>query len=238
MNLDPIPSAFQIRCGGYKGNQASFGNHRRQCVAYIRSFLGMVCVDIANKLTSDSKTNVAFRPSMNKFESENCSIDIVRAANYSMSYLNRQIILLLSSQGIPDSVFHTLQDEMIDEVMSITADAERAGQVLHKFNGKSGGNGTHQMMIGYLWRFGLRQEAFARQFLICFQAFQLKQLRTKSRILIKKGCVLFGVVDESKILKYGQVFIQIIDNETDKPRIITGPVIVTRNPCLHPGKKR
>ena len=77
----------------------------------------MVCVDVANKLSSDPTVNVAFRRSMKKFESANRSMDIVRAANFSFSYLNRQIILLLSSRGIPDSVFHVLQDEMIDEVM-------------------------------------------------------------------------------------------------------------------------
>ena len=197
----------------------------------------MVCMDVANKLSSDPTVNVAFRRSMEKFESANRSIDIVRASNFSLSYLNRQIILLLSSQGIADSVFHALQDEMIDEVMSITRNAQRACHVLRQFNGKSGGNETHRMLIGYLSRFGLRQEDFARRLLLCFQAFQLKQLRTKARILIKNGCVLFGVVDETKTLKYEEVFIQMTENETGKARIIKDTtVIVTRNPCLHPGK--
>jgi RNA-dependent RNA polymerase len=196
----------------------------------------MVCLDIGNILASRPKVGVAFRQSMEKFESENCSIDIVQTSHFSLSYLNRQIILLLSARRIPASVFHTLQNEMIDEVMSITRNPEYACQILSKFSGRSGGNGTHRLMIGFFTRFGLHTERFIRQILQSFQEFQMKRLRTKAQILVENGCMLFGVADETRTLKYEQVFIQIERDENEKSRIIQGPVIVTRNPCLHPGK--
>ncbi|CAF4493058.1 unnamed protein product, partial [Rotaria sp. Silwood2] len=217
MNLDSTPSAFQIRFAGYKG---------------------MVCISLEDKIANDSKIRVALRPSMKKFDSDNCSIDIVRPSNFLLSYLNRQIILLLSSRHIPNSVFHHFQDEMLDKLMSMNTNAERAIETLWKFNGNMGGNGTHKMMIEYLSRFQFNTERFVQQLLFRFQAFQLKQLRTKARILIENGCVLFGVADESRTLKHGQVFIQIYRSDTDETKIIQGPVIVTRNPCLHPGDIR
>jgi RNA-dependent RNA polymerase len=196
----------------------------------------MVCVSLEDKIADDSKIRVSFRPSMKKFDSDNCSIDIVRPSDFSLSYLNRQIILLLSSRHIPDSVFHHFQNEMLEKLMSINTNVEGAIETLRKFNGNTGGNGTHKMMIEYLSRFQLNTEPFVQQLLFRFQAFQLKQLRTKARILIENGCVLFGVADETRTLKYGQVFIQIHRSEINETKIIQGPVIVTRNPCLHPGK--
>ncbi|CAF3858814.1 unnamed protein product, partial [Rotaria magnacalcarata] len=217
MNLDSTPSAFQIRFAGYKG---------------------MVCVSLEDKICNNSKIRVAFRPSMKKFDSDNCSIDIVHPSDFSLSYLNRQIILLLSSRRISDSVFHRFQDEMLEKLRSINTNADHAIETLWKFNGNTGGNGTHKMMIEYLSRFQLNTEPFIQQLLFRFQAFQLKQLRTKARILIEKGCVLFGVADETRTLKYGQVFIQIHRSDINETKIIQGSVIVTRNPCLYPGDIR
>jgi RNA-dependent RNA polymerase len=90
-----------------------------------------------------------------------------------------------------------------------------------------------------LKRFGKQIDPFVRQILIAFQTFLVKELRTKARIFVPNTWSLFGVIDETRILKFGQVFIQI---EQKNPfgeivsRIITGPVVVTRNPCFHPGK--
>lgn len=196
----------------------------------------MLCVSLENTIHNNPNIRAAFRPSMKKFDSDNYSIDIVRSSDFSLSFLNRQIILLLSSRRIHDSVFHQIQNEMLDKVMTMNDSAECAMDTLWKFNGSSTGNGTHCMMNNYLSRFHLNTEPFVQQLLVAFQAFQLKELRTKARILIEKGCVLFGVADESRTLEHEEVFIQIHRRELNETRIIEGPVIVTRNPCLHPGK--
>jgi RNA-dependent RNA polymerase len=90
----------------------------------------------------------------------------------------------------------------------------------------------------YLKRFGEQIDPFARQILIALQAFLVKELRIKARIFINDTWSLFGVIDETRTLKYGEVFIQIEKrHKTDSlsSKIITGPVVVTRNPCFHPG---
>jgi len=205
-------------------------------VALSVSLAGMVCIDVASKIV-ERDVLVYFRESMDKFESDNLSLDIVRASHNASAFLNRQIILLLSSLGIKDQVFLSLQQDMVKKVLEVTKYSTSAEDTLREMNGEDGGNGTHHFMIEYLRRFGLKTEPLVRQMLLCFQAYQLKELRTKSRIFVRNGSCLLGVVDESKTLEYEQVFIQIeqISGQYSQKHILKGPVIVTRNPCFHPG---
>lgn len=48
---------------------------------------------------------VEIRPSQTKVNSKDTDLEIVRCATYSQGYLNRQIIMLMSCQGVEDDVF-------------------------------------------------------------------------------------------------------------------------------------
>lgn len=71
-------------------------------------------------------------------------------------------------------------------------------------------------------------------------------MKNKARILLENACSLIGVIDDKGILEEGEVYVQICPNPTDqieirhytKPSVITGKVVVTRSPCLHPGDVR
>lgn len=92
-------------------------------------------------------------------------------------------------------------------------------------------------------------------------------IKKKARIKIKASCVLIGVIDESGILEENEVHIRIeprsfeidekiedlVEDEKDKkkrdqmkdllqmkyePETVTGRVMVTKNPCSHPGDIR
>ncbi len=197
---------------------------------------GMLCVDVAN-IIPPSDIGVHFRDSMKKFSTENLSIDVVRtSASPSLAYLNRQIILLLSSLGIPDDAFLSLQERMLERLLALTGDPRKACESLKEFN-EFGGNGCHAFLIDYLKKLRKHKEPFTRQILLAFQAFLVKELRTKAKILVPNSWSLFGVIDETRTLSYGQVFIQ-IDNTNQQggsSKILQGPVVVTRNPCFHPG---
>lgn len=71
----------------------------------------------------------------------------------------------------------------------------------------------------------------------------MKDLVEKSKIPIHKedGRVLLGVLDETRTLQYGQVFIQItqglLEDLGDKI-VIKQRVVISKNPCLHPGDVR
>lgn len=45
-----------------------------------------------------------------------------------------------------------------------------------------------------------------------------------------------GVIDEHDILKEGEIFMRVSENNTmTESTVIESEVMVTRNPCLHPG---
>ena len=45
------------------------------------------------------------RPSMRKFKGAEYDLGIIRCATYSVAYLNRQVIMLLSCLKVPDQIF-------------------------------------------------------------------------------------------------------------------------------------
>lgn len=66
-----------------------------------------------------------------------------------------------------------------------------------------------------------------------------QELLGRARIFVKDGATLFGVLDESDTLEYGEVFVQITDwDHGEEPRGVRGPVAVTKFPALHPGDVR
>ena len=226
------PSAFQIRCGGYKGNYSSWSTVGSQ-ILFLK---GMVCLDVAN-IISDSKVGVCFRPSMNKFTAKNHSIDVVRvASNPPLAYLNRQIILILSAKGIADDVFLSLQKEMLERSLALTQEPKKAYEALRDLN-EFGGNGFHTFLIDVLSKLGKHKEPFTQRLLYAVQAFLIQELRKKAKILVPNSWSLFGVVDDTGILEYGQCFVQIHNHhrQGSVANIVKGPVVVTRNPCFHPG---
>jgi RNA-dependent RNA polymerase len=197
----------------------------------------MVCLDVANCIKNPD-VGLHLRKSMDKFDSNNRSIDIVRTSSMpSAAFLNRQIILLLSCLGINDKIFRSMQEQMLCHLRALTVDQKITCEFLTNLSG-SGGNGYHTFLLAYLKKFGQQIDPFIRQILLALQAFFVKELRIRSRILVPNTWLLFGVIDETRTLQYGEVFIQ-IEKKTHcggiSPRIITGWVIVTRNPCFHPG---
>ena len=50
---------------------------------------------------------------MKKFDCENFELGIVKRSNYSVGYLNRQIIILLYSLGVEKSIFINMLKEQL-----------------------------------------------------------------------------------------------------------------------------
>ena len=90
------------------------------------------------------------------------------------------------------------------------------------------------------------------------QLTQFQAIKKKARVLVPESATLIGVVDTDGILEEGEVFVQIrrdsykyttsdpkgvekaqINQLMDgKQEVLTGEIMVTRNPCLHPGDIR
>ena len=86
-------------------------------------------------------------------------------------------------------------------------------------------------------------EPYVARLLAAQRANLLGLLKSKARIRVPNGRQLLGVLDETGVLQPGQVFIQLRAFSSLgvplKRRIeVRGDVIVTKNPCLHPGDVR
>ena len=62
---------------------------------------------------------------------------------------------------------------------------------------------------------------------------QLREIKYRSRILVEDALTLYGISDETRWLEEGQVFVT--SSRDGFQSIITGSVVVTRSPALHPG---
>ncbi|XP_076926633.1 putative RNA-dependent RNA polymerase 1 [Bidens hawaiensis] len=218
--FDFVPSAFQIRYGGYKG---------------------VVAVD------PTSYMNLSVRKSMCKFESDNTKLDILAVSKYQACYLNRQLITLLSTLGVYDHVFEKKQKEAVRLLDAILVEPMKAQEALDLM---SPGENTNVMKEMISCGYKPNAEPFLSMMLQVFRASKLLELRTKARIFVPKGRMMMGCLDETQTLEYGEVFVQYSSagrrqlgdgyNGIDscKSRIVKGEVVVARSPCLHPGDVR
>lgn len=83
--------------------------------------------------------------------------------------------------------------------------------------------------------YDITQEPLLAICLGAIQAWMARDMRNKTHVFLEDGCRLLGVMDETASLQRGQVFLQVQRHRDEPPAVLTGPVLVTRNPCLHPG---
>ncbi|OWM90725.1 RNA-dependent RNA polymerase 1-like [Punica granatum] len=217
------PSAFQIRYRGYKG---------------------VVAID------PTLPVKLSLRKSMRKYESSDTKLNVLAWSKYQPCFLNRQIITLLSTLGVPDEVFERKQREAVDQLDSILTDPLKAQEALDLMSPGENTQVLKQMLVcGY----EPDKEPFLSMMLRTFRASKLFDLRTKTRIFIPGGRSMMGCLDETRTLEYGQVFVQfsgrklgqLQDNtymhtgtRSEKSFVVQGRVVVAKNPCLHPGDVR
>ncbi|WVZ73766.1 hypothetical protein U9M48_022042 [Paspalum notatum var. saurae] len=201
--------AMEIRYGGYKG---------------------VVAVD------PRSNHKLSLRKSMSKFQSENITLDVLAYSKYQPCFLNRQLITLLSTLGVRDNVFELKQEEAIKQLNRMVTEPQAAREAIELMPMGEVTNVVKELLsCGYQ----PDHEPYLSMLLQTFRASKLLEMKTKSRIFIPKGRAVMGCLDETRTLKYGQVFIQASYGADDHRKfIVTGKVVVAKNPCLHPGDVR
>ncbi|KAL3243650.1 hypothetical protein MRX96_020127 [Rhipicephalus microplus] len=173
------PCAVQIRYGGCKG---------------------MLLLD-----PTLAGRRIIFRQSMCKFSSEHEDLYVLKTSKLCVLYLNRPMITILKQSGIRAKVFLTLQNHILDSFIDSMLDPHEAAQVLCMYSA---------MRLPYKEVAGvgvdLIVEPFFRALVRAVNRKALKELKTKARILVPPafGRTMFGVLDETGTLEYGQVFVQ------------------------------
>lgn len=204
------PSAFQIRYGGYKG---------------------VVAVD------PTSSVKLSLRKSMLKFKSCSTSLDVLAWSRHQASFLNRQLITLMSTLGVKDEIFVKKQRDCIAHLNAIQTDPLKALEAVEWVSSWDISKILKEMLIcGYK----PDVEPFLSMVLQTFRASKLFDLRTRTRIFIQNGRSMLGCLDETGTLQYGQVFVQYSSESrpSQKSSIVKGKTVVAKNPCLHPGDMR
>ncbi|KAF5478837.1 hypothetical protein F2P56_005366 [Juglans regia] len=204
-----VPSAFQIRHGGYKGVVA---------------------------LDPTSSVKLSLRKSMCKYKSDNTKLDVLAWSKFQPCFLNRQIIILLSNLGVKDRAFLKRQREAIDQLNAILIDPLGAQEALEMmFAGEISKVLKEMLICGYK----PDAEPFLSMMLQTFRASKLMDMRLRTRIFVPNGRALMGCLDETRTLEYGQVFLQVSRFSRELSNFICeGKVVVAKNPCLHPGDVR
>ncbi|XVF09248.1 hypothetical protein REPUB_Repub07fG0075800 [Reevesia pubescens] len=219
--LDYTPSAFQIRYGGYKG---------------------VVAVD------RNSFRKMSLRSSMLKFESKIRMLNVTKWSESMPCFLNREIVSLLSTLGIKDEVFETILQEHLCMLGKMMTNSEAA---LHSLQSLGGVN-SKNILVEMLQLYEPNVEPYLSMMLLAHYESLLSDLKNRCRIFVPKGRILVGCLDETGILDYGQVYVcvkltkaelgcvdQTFFHKVDEEKaIVIGKVVVTKNPCLHPGDVR
>jgi RNA-dependent RNA polymerase len=229
------PSGFQIRFNGYKG---------------------VVAVD---ERMRGGNMKLRLRPSMRKFDCDHYYVEVCKTTSLMPGFLNRQIITLLSTLGVPDRVFLNKQDLILKDLDKLLYDSRvrqiwsnrtscclialcvlqtAISHLKHSCNPSPNsvlGGAVKMMSSGFDM-----SEPYLQGILQAHRLAQLQDVRDRSRIFLKNGACLMGVIDESRTLTYNQVFLKVTDpgHPERAPRVVEGLVAIAKNPCFHPGDVR
>lgn len=224
------PSIFQFRLGGCKGVLA-------------------VWPDVPSR-------EIHVRRTQEKFPAIHHGLEIIRWSQMASASLNRQLILVLSSLGVADDVFLTKLKVQLASLERAMTEGTPALALLQKDIDR---NQVTLALAGMILDgFQKTKEPFLVSLLHLWRAWSIKYLKEKARIAIKDGALLFGCVDETGILKghyngmvidntktlqdkeamLPEVFVQLSKGPDDKPYVVKGPMLLARNPSLHPGDIR
>ncbi|KAL9009961.1 MAG: hypothetical protein Q9173_005055 [Seirophora scorigena] len=190
---------------------------------------GMISLD--SRLNGDV---LCLRPSMIKFEATSTQIEICGAGFKPLPFfLNRQLIKILEDLGVPQEAFLDLQDEAVEQLRITVSNPINAGYYLQReLVGKSA---KIPWLIRKLFYIGMTfsEDQFLRDTHELAVLVRLRELKYRSRIFVERGITVYGIMDETGYLKEGEIYCSVHNEKGGM--VLTGRVIVTRCPALHPG---
>ncbi|MCJ1464650.1 hypothetical protein MMC07_003263 [Pseudocyphellaria aurata] len=225
------PSVFQFRLGGCKGVLA---------------------------VSPDAKgREIHIRPSQYKFPATHEGLEIIRWSQFAGASLNRQLISVLSALGVPDETFFQKLKMQLSNLEQAMTNEKLALNLLQKDIDANQMTLTVAGMI--LDGFQSTEEPFVKSLLQLWRAWSIKYLKEKARITVADGALLLGCIDETGSLKghfnsasstegsnspgnreesLPEIFVQLSRRHDETPFVVKGPMLLGRNPSLHPGDLR
>ena len=204
LNLDYIPSAFQGR------------------------FLG--CKGVWTTMWNDKSGKIYCRPSQQKFivppDEENNYFELCDYSRYIQSYLNRQIIILLSALGIKDEKF----EKKLTDYRRKLNDQKFVLSLIHYSEWNQMFKKMNSCGINRL------NDRLSRSIIESNLDILYNDVKKKARIYVEESAYVIGIMDEYGVLEYGEAYLQI--RRDDFNIILDKKCTVAKCPCLHPGDIR
>jgi hypothetical protein len=182
--------------------------------------------------------SLCIRPSMRKFETADTDthdLEICGMADKMRPmYLNRGLIKVLEDLGVPHESFLQLAEETLQRLQGATNSFSKAAKLLEDER-----IGTAAGLPGLIRRMDQIGIDIRKDRLLCavveMGAFaRLRAMKYKGRIFVKEGVKLMGIMDETGVLKEGEIHVAWIDSRGRRV-VHTGGVAITRSPTNHPG---
>ena len=215
-----VPSVFQFRLGGAKGV-------------------------VIQDLTLPGRV-ICLRPSQTKFDAPGVlTLDIQSTSlRPKAMYLNRPLITLLEHLGVEQSAITELQAAAICDVQAIRTSLARASNLFmqHGF-GSSFRLPSLFNNIVKLLKLDIEDQSYPNYLpnkliadaLYCAAVHTLRELKHRAHILVPASVTLLGAADEWNCLEEGEIYATVYYEKTGKTVPITGKVLITRSPQVHPG---
>ena len=192
-------------------------------------FLG--CKGVWTTIYDDFTGNIYIRPSQEKFKikkniKKKNYFELCDYSRYIQAYLNRQVILLMIANGIPDGNFMKKLNEyrarLEDEKFVLSLVHYNEWNNLFQFMNFCGINKTNDRLMKSLLESNLY--------------ILYNDIKNKARIYVEDSAYVIGIMDEFGILEYGQAFLHIKRKNLDL--ILNKKCTIAKCPCLHPGDVR
>lgn len=149
---------------------------------------------------------------------------------YTYGYLNDEVIILLHALGVDRAVIKKKQEDHFRFLADAARDPRSAFRFLSYVNLP---HLAERVLLDSLESVQPKIHALVKNE---YSKMLNKRGEQKCRILIPRSRLLFGVCDAWGVLKEGECAVKVTMDGDGQPATIKGcDVLVTRNPCLHPG---
>ncbi|CAM9552191.1 unnamed protein product, partial [Sphacelaria rigidula] len=140
-------------------------------------------------------------------------VQVIQYARRLPFYLNRQLITLLTTLGVPDKRIEVLYTEMVDGLNEMVRDQRAAEEALVRYYNSASARSKGKKQYGPLWEalamvkagFDVTTTPYLQNVLRASRGKAMVDLRNKTRIFVPDAVCLIGVVDETGLLQPGEV---------------------------------